>query len=175
MSDVWQLVHAERRALIAFLEGVDDARWDTPSLCPGWRVRDVVAHQISTADTTRLGFVKGMVLARFDFDRDNQNGVDRELGPAAHALIERFPLQMRVDWPSYAAADYTRLFAKVAPRLPGADINGSLSILAEMAVKAARQAIAAWGKPVSEIGASKLRVRPYFCCSLSVTRNTPPK
>jgi beta-ketodecanoyl-[acyl-carrier-protein] synthase len=41
---------------------------------------------------------------------------------------------------------------RMAPNLPERS-NDELSILAEMAVKAARQAIEAWGKPVSEIGA----------------------
>ena len=42
--------------------------------------------------------------------------------------------------------------ARMRPYLPERS-NDELSILAEMAVKAARDAIAAWGKPVSEIGA----------------------
>jgi beta-ketodecanoyl-[acyl-carrier-protein] synthase len=42
--------------------------------------------------------------------------------------------------------------ARMVPHLPERS-NDELSILAEMAVKAAEQAIAAWGKPVSEIGA----------------------
>ena len=41
---------------------------------------------------------------------------------------------------------------RMAPHLPERS-NEDLSILAEIAVKAAQQAIAAWGKPVSEIGA----------------------
>ena len=59
-----------------------------------------------------------------------------ELGPAAHALIERFPLQLKVSWKTYTAQDYLKLFEKVAPRLPGADLNGSSRILAEMIAKA---------------------------------------
>lgn len=58
-----------------------------------------------------------------------------DMGPAAHALIERFPIQLKVDWSSYAAADYFELFRKVAPRLPGADLNGCSAILAEMIAK----------------------------------------
>lgn len=42
--------------------------------------------------------------------------------------------------------------SRMRPHLPERS-NDELSILAEMAVKAARQAIEAWGKPVSEIGA----------------------
>lgn len=60
-----------------------------------------------------------------------------DLGPAAHALVERFPLQLEVKWNSYAAADYLRLFNCVAPRLPGADLNGSTRVLAELMAKAA--------------------------------------
>jgi beta-ketodecanoyl-[acyl-carrier-protein] synthase len=41
---------------------------------------------------------------------------------------------------------------RMAPNIPERS-NEELSVLAEMAVKAARQAIAAWGKPASEIGA----------------------
>jgi len=58
------------------------------------------------------------------------------MGPAAHALIERFPLQLNVQWSSYTAADYVELFERVAPRLSGADLNGTLPILAEMMAKA---------------------------------------
>lgn len=43
MNDVWPLVHAEREALIAFLDSLEPAQWDEPSLCAGWSVHDVVA------------------------------------------------------------------------------------------------------------------------------------
>ena len=81
MNDVWPIVHAERAALIADLELLTDAQWDVPSLCEGWSVHDVVAHIIDTAMTTRLGFVYGLARAGFDFDRQNDNGVERERGP----------------------------------------------------------------------------------------------
>lgn len=59
-----------------------------------------------------------------------------DLGPAAHALIERFPLQFEVKWPSYGSADYLELFRKVGPRLKGADLNGQETVLAEVMAKA---------------------------------------
>lgn len=67
-----------------------------------------------------------------------------DLGPAAHALIERFPLQLEVDWDSYGSQDYLELFRKVAPRLPGADLNGMAAVMAEMLAKVAEQ-----GEPIS--------------------------
>ena len=62
-----------------------------------------------------------------------------DLGPAAAALVERFPLQIEVKWTSYKAGDYGDLFAKVAPRLPGAELNGQGRILAELLAKAGEQ------------------------------------
>ncbi|MDP3996922.1 MAG: AAA family ATPase [bacterium] len=59
-----------------------------------------------------------------------------DLGPAAAALIERFPLQYKVSWPSYTAQDYLELFGKVAPQLRGADLNGTTRVLAEVMAKA---------------------------------------
>lgn len=79
-SVVWPVVHAERKALVRDLETLAPAQWETPSLCTGWTVHDVLAHMIDVATTTRLGFVRRMVAARGDFDRDNQTGVDRERG-----------------------------------------------------------------------------------------------
>jgi uncharacterized protein (TIGR03083 family) len=88
-DDVWPMVHAERAALIDDLSHVDDERWDEPSLCDGWTVHDVVAHLVDTARTTRLGFVVGLVRARFDFDRQNARGVERERGASPRETLQR--------------------------------------------------------------------------------------
>ncbi len=63
----------------------------------------------------------------------------KDLGPAAAALVERFPLQLKVSWPTYRSADYLELFKKVAPRLSGADLNGTTGVLAEVMAKASEK------------------------------------
>ena len=88
-ADVWSMVHAERAALLEDLEGLDDQRWEVPSLCGGWTVHDVVAHLIDTARTTRLGFVVGLARAGFDFDRQNARGVERGRGATPRETLER--------------------------------------------------------------------------------------
>ena len=40
----WSVIEAERLRLAALLESLDARDWDAPSLCSGWRVRDVAAH-----------------------------------------------------------------------------------------------------------------------------------
>ena len=43
-AQCWALVAGQRRELADAVAGLPGAAWDTPSLCAGWRVRDVVAH-----------------------------------------------------------------------------------------------------------------------------------
>ncbi|MEU6266160.1 maleylpyruvate isomerase family mycothiol-dependent enzyme [Saccharopolyspora shandongensis] len=88
-DDVWAMVHAERAALIDDLAHLGERQWSEPSLCEGWTVHDVVAHLVDSARTTRLGFVAGLVRARFDFDRQNARGVERERGATPQETLER--------------------------------------------------------------------------------------
>ncbi|MEU9931989.1 MULTISPECIES: maleylpyruvate isomerase family mycothiol-dependent enzyme [Streptomyces] len=83
------MVHAERAALTDDLARLDAGQWDAPSLCEGWTVHDVAAHLVDTARTTRIGFVAGLVRARFDFDRQNARGVERERGASPQETLER--------------------------------------------------------------------------------------
>ncbi|WP_428957309.1 maleylpyruvate isomerase family mycothiol-dependent enzyme [Streptomyces sp. cg35] len=89
-GDVWPLVHAERAALIDDLAGLSDEQWETPSLCDGWTVHDVVAHLSDSARTTRLGFVFRLARARFDFDRHNTLGLARERKGAPQETLDRY-------------------------------------------------------------------------------------
>jgi uncharacterized protein (TIGR03083 family) len=89
VRDVWPMVHAERAALIADLGNLDAAQWQTQSLCGEWTVHDVVAHLVDTALTTRLGFVVGLARARFDFDRQNARGVQRQRDASPQETLQR--------------------------------------------------------------------------------------
>lgn len=46
IGSVVELATEERRSLLDLIEGFTDEQWLAPSLCAGWRVRDVVAHHI---------------------------------------------------------------------------------------------------------------------------------
>lgn len=89
-SAIWQAVHEERRRLVSDLEDMALEEWRTPSLCPGWSVHDVVAHLIDSAVTTRLGFARQMVIARFDFDRANDHGVVKHKAIAPTDTLNTF-------------------------------------------------------------------------------------
>ncbi|MBT8227221.1 MAG: maleylpyruvate isomerase family mycothiol-dependent enzyme [Dactylosporangium sp.] len=64
--DVWSRVVALRTEIIDQLDGLPPDRWDAPTLCPGWRVRDVVAHLILPE---RMSSLAGLVaFARTGFN-----------------------------------------------------------------------------------------------------------
>jgi energy-coupling factor transporter ATP-binding protein EcfA2 len=56
-----------------------------------------------------------------------------ELGLSAKALIERFPLQLKVEWKTYTSQDYLQLFEKVVKNTP--DTTSVRGILAEILAK----------------------------------------
>ncbi|GAA0556596.1 maleylpyruvate isomerase family mycothiol-dependent enzyme [Paractinoplanes ferrugineus] len=84
---VWTVVQQERAALARDLATLCAEQWSAPTACPGWDVQDVVAHLVDSAKTTRLGFVRDMVAARFDFDRQNARGVARERRADPHEVL----------------------------------------------------------------------------------------
>ncbi|MFE7629234.1 maleylpyruvate isomerase N-terminal domain-containing protein [Kocuria sp. NPDC057446] len=43
-DDVWAVIDLQRRGTADLLAGISGERWDEPSLCEGWTVRDVAAH-----------------------------------------------------------------------------------------------------------------------------------
>ena len=94
-----------------------------------------------------------------------------ELEPKTHSSIEFIEKASGIK--SRFVMDKSGVIdpARMAPNLPERS-NDEQSVLAEMAVKAARQAIEAWGKPVSEIGAvlcaASNMQRPYPAMAIEV-------
>jgi uncharacterized protein (TIGR03083 family) len=78
MSDIWPVVHAERRALVADLADLSPEQWRTPSLCAGWSVHDVLAHMVATAKETPSRFLAGMVTSGFRISRLTEKGIAEE-------------------------------------------------------------------------------------------------
>lgn len=68
-SDLWQVVHAERAAIVNDLAGLRSEQWTTPSLCDGWDIHDVVAHLAATATLSYLRFFREFLLAGLSTNR----------------------------------------------------------------------------------------------------------
>ncbi len=150
-ATVWPLVHAERRALIADLEGVDAAAWTAPSACAGWSVRDVVAHLVDNARTTRRGFVVEMVRARLDLDRANASGVLREGGRTPQQMLARLrEVAARTSTPPVALG--SRLAEEV---VHGEDVRRPLGITRRYPVEAVTRALEVQAATPGSFGGAK--------------------
>ncbi len=62
-------VVAERREQADLLATLTPEQWDAPTLCAGWRVREVVAHMTMPYRMKMPAFLLGMIKARGNFNR----------------------------------------------------------------------------------------------------------
>jgi uncharacterized protein (TIGR03083 family) len=75
---------AERERLASLFGDLAPEQWDMPSLCDGWRVREVVAHVTMPFRAKPIGVMAGVVRAGFSFNRY----ADRDARSAAEAMSE---------------------------------------------------------------------------------------
>ena len=66
-TDIRHAITAERRDLAAVLAELPGPAWDHPTLCVGWRVREVVAHMTMPFRYTAARFVVELVRSRGNF------------------------------------------------------------------------------------------------------------
>ncbi|HEX6446285.1 MAG TPA: maleylpyruvate isomerase family mycothiol-dependent enzyme [Streptosporangiales bacterium] len=70
--NVMALARQERSDLADFLEELTPEQWQAQSLCPRWRVRDVVAHVISYEEHGTGDLFRRLARARFRFGELNE-------------------------------------------------------------------------------------------------------
>lgn len=70
----WQMITEQRLALADLLDGLSDTDWEQPSLCSGWRIRDVAAHVAMAPHVPGLGsMIADGIRARGSFHRLNHD------------------------------------------------------------------------------------------------------
>ncbi|WP_067680878.1 maleylpyruvate isomerase family mycothiol-dependent enzyme [Nocardia miyunensis] len=78
---------AERERLADLLAGLIPDQWATPSLCEGWRIREVLAHMTMPYRTGPLSFLTGLIAARFSFDRYADKAAHRDTARLSDAEL----------------------------------------------------------------------------------------
>lgn len=68
-AEVRAAIAAERSELAKLLAGLDTEQWDAPTLCAGWRAREVVAHITMAFRMSTPRFALEMLKARGSFNR----------------------------------------------------------------------------------------------------------
>ena len=69
---------AERQAQVDLLSSLSEEQWDTPSLCAGWRVREVIAHTTMPYRYSMPRFVLERARARGRFHRMADRAAHRD-------------------------------------------------------------------------------------------------
>jgi len=90
VDSTWRVIASERRSLADLLEHLTPEQWETPSLCAGWRVRDVAAHiaMVPTAPGL-LEMARGAVRSHGNFHRLNHDlAVRHARRPTADIVAE---------------------------------------------------------------------------------------
>jgi uncharacterized protein (TIGR03083 family) len=71
MDEYWSAVRSMRLAVADLLQSLHPGEWDSPSLCSGWRVRDVAGHLSTVPTITTWDLVAAAPRGGFDPNRIN--------------------------------------------------------------------------------------------------------
>jgi uncharacterized protein (TIGR03083 family) len=96
-EESWRVITEQRLGIARLLEGLSNDEWEQPSLCAGWRVRDVAAHVSLVALPPSPGTVLvDLLRARGNFHRANTM--------ASRRRAERAPEQLVADLSQHAGS-----------------------------------------------------------------------
>jgi len=97
-ADLQPAVAAEFVALAELLAAATRAQWDTPSLCAGWRVREVVAHMTMAARYAEDQFMAELRRCDFDFGRLSNEIAGRDAKLPADELVANLRSDVMAQW-----------------------------------------------------------------------------
>jgi uncharacterized protein (TIGR03083 family) len=89
-TDFWSDVYEERESLLILLEALTQPEWDEPSLCAGWRVRDVVGHMVSETTMTIPKVLRGVVMSGMRVNRFIARDARNRGGSSIPDLVDDF-------------------------------------------------------------------------------------
>lgn len=92
------VVAAEFLALADLLGSATDAQWDTPSLCEGWRVREVIAHMTTAARYPGDKFMTELRRYDFDFGRLSNEIASRDASLPLSELVANLRSETMQHW-----------------------------------------------------------------------------
>jgi uncharacterized protein (TIGR03083 family) len=97
-DDLLPLITVERRAFGDVLEALPDPEWNAPSLCSGWRVREVVAHMTMPFRFSAPRFVGELVRSRGNFARMADRVARRDAQAPIGALLDGWRTNENNPW-----------------------------------------------------------------------------
>jgi uncharacterized protein (TIGR03083 family) len=87
-EESWAMITEQRLGVARLLEGLSDAEWEQPSLCAGWRIRDVAAHIAMAPQIPGLGsMIADGIRARGSFHRLNHDVAVRHAARSTRDIV----------------------------------------------------------------------------------------
>ncbi|HUZ39442.1 MAG TPA: maleylpyruvate isomerase family mycothiol-dependent enzyme [Streptosporangiaceae bacterium] len=146
MSDdakTWAMIHAERKALAATLEGLTPEQWGSASLCEGWTVGLLAAHILAGAEQTPGHFLTGMMTTGFRFNALMERDARSRAQLPPDQIVDR--LRQRTTTTNHPPAPVMAMLGEVVVHgedirrpagLPGTVADGAANACLEMYTKA---------------------------------------
>ncbi|WP_227980214.1 maleylpyruvate isomerase family mycothiol-dependent enzyme [Nocardia spumae] len=139
LEQIWQAIVVERAGLADLLGSLAASGWDHPSLCDGWRVRDVAAHLIQATRLDVPAIAMGLIRARGNLDRAIRDSAIRYADArSTPALLAEFRDSVGSRAVPFGTTPADRLMDLL---LHGQDIAIPLGITREMPTAAAVSAL----------------------------------
>ncbi|WP_406232844.1 maleylpyruvate isomerase family mycothiol-dependent enzyme [Nocardia sp. NBC_01009] len=157
-DEIWQAVATERATLVDLLENLSEADWNHPTLCDGWRVREVVAHVILSSSATLGAVLVNLIRARGSIDRMS---LDTAVRHADRITSQQLLAELRATIPLRMAPPATTPTDRLMDILVHIqDIAIPLGLSREMPTAAARLALdRVWS--ADWVFHAKKRLSPY--------------
>lgn len=92
------VVAAEFARLADLLAAASAAAWDSPSMCEGWRVREVIAHLTMAARYSEEEFMAELQRCEFDFTRLSNEVASRDAKLPTDALVANLRSDVMRHW-----------------------------------------------------------------------------
>lgn len=145
--DAMQEAAAERAELADLLDGLSPEQWEAPSLCVGWRVRDVVAHVVSYEGVSRAVLMRRLTRTNFRPWRLNDVGVADYRDLPVTELINLLRAHLR---PSGATERFGGGVGLVDGLIHQQDIRRALGVPRQIPLQRLRYALgfALWAPPL---------------------------
>jgi uncharacterized protein (TIGR03083 family) len=97
-AELQPMVADELARLADLLEALPETQWDIPSLCQGWRVREVVAHMTMAARYSNEEFMEELRAHDFDFTRLSNHIASRDADLPTAALVDNLRSEAMQQW-----------------------------------------------------------------------------
>ena len=124
-AEVQGMVAGELTDLADTVTGFTDAQWDAPSLCAGWRVREVIAHITMPTRMSSLRFFVEMARDRGNVNRMADRFARRDAALPTSELVEAMRSEHLSRWTPPGGGSRGALVHTV---IHGLDITDALAL-----------------------------------------------